>query len=230
MSTIPSDPRRPDSERFAALVAHELKGSLATLAQYAKGLESAAASGDRDRLHHDIDRIQQIARDLAETVDALLLDAKQGATATQETSSLHEAAVQAVDILRESIQAAQIEIVIAPDLPTVRGSQILWRQVYRNLIDNAVKACAGVEQPRIEIGCDQRGSQITCFVRDNGRGLKSADRANLFDPHYSHGSSGGSGLGLFLAKRQIERGGGIIWIEENESETILKFTIAGTSS
>lgn len=205
MSSNHLDPRRADSERFAALVAHELKGSLATLAQYAKGLESAVAAGDSERFHHDIDRIQQIARDLAETVDALLLDAKHGASATaHETASLQQATAEAVDLLRESINAVQIKIVVAPDLPTVRGSQILWRQVYRNLIDNAVKACAGVDRPQIEIGCEQRNGEIVCFVRDNGCG---ADPPRLFDS--------GSGFGLAFVKRIIEQHGGRVWAEKN---------------
>jgi signal transduction histidine kinase len=223
MSPPGSDRRFAESERFVALVAHELKGQLVVLERIAAGLDSAAASGDADRLHSDSARIQRIARDLVETIEALRIISNPDVRAADQTSvSLHQAATEAVELLQDTIASQQIQVEIAPDLPSIPGSPILWRQVYRNLIENAVKACAGVERARIEIGCEQHDGDVVCFVRDNGCGLAHLD-------HESPLFGSETGLGLFLVQRIIERSAGRVWVAERGMGASIEWTVAGTS-
>ena len=87
------------------------------------------------------------------------------------------------------------------------------REVFQNLVDNAIKFMGAQESPRIEIGAQRNNGEVRCFVRDNGIGIapEYQDRVfNLFDRLDARIE--GTGIGLALIKRIIEVHGGRIWI------------------
>jgi C4-dicarboxylate-specific signal transduction histidine kinase len=89
------------------------------------------------------------------------------------------------------------------------------RQVFLNLILNAVEAAAVQESGRVDVTVFVKGREIEVAVEDNGPGLGSKDPADLFLP-FETGKTKGSGLGLAVSKRIVERIGGSILLSEKK--------------
>ncbi len=101
------------------------------------------------------------------------------------------------------------ENLVPPNLRDVFGQQDLLRQVLLNLILNAVDALQGVQDRRIVIGGQAAKHRIELFVQDSGPGVPEAIRERIFDPFFTTKPKGeGSGLGLSIARRLVEGGGG----------------------
>lgn len=196
-------------QRYDASVAHEFQAPLVTLQGYLAGLEQAAQAGDWDRFRGDVSRIQQTTQELRGTAEALLILAKtEPGTLIKQSVSLHQAAAEAEELLHGPLTRRGIHVAISADLPTVSGHPVLLRQVFQNLIDNALKACTGVAEPKIEIGCERNADHLVYFVRDNGSGLDPQAAERLFDS-----TQPPSGLGLRLVQRIVELHGGKVWAE-----------------
>ena len=116
------------------------------------------------------------------------------------------------------------------ELPEVMGSEAMLRQVWENLIGNAIKFTKGRETAEIEIGTlrNQQGETVY-YVRDNGAGfdMRYVDKLiGVFQRLHSSGEFPGSGVGLSLVKRIIERHGGRVWGEgEVNKGATFSFTI-----
>jgi light-regulated signal transduction histidine kinase (bacteriophytochrome) len=126
----------------------------------------------------------------------------------------------------------QVDIRIAA-LPTCQADPALLKQVWLNLLSNALKYTGKREVAVVEIGCAQEKDQNVYFVRDNGTG---------FDMRYAHKLFGvfqrlhraedyeGTGVGLAIVQRVIHRHGGRVWAESAvNSGTTFYFTLEGES-
>jgi len=106
------------------------------------------------------------------------------------------------------------------DLPPCRADRALLKQVFQNLLENALVFTKPCEHPRIHVGSYQDDAGTVYFVRDNGVGFKPSQVETLFalfrkvstDQHLE-----GTGIGLTLVKRVIERHGGLVWAEGEPS-------------
>jgi signal transduction histidine kinase len=106
-------------------------------------------------------------------------------------------------------------ISIAP-LPEVEGDPTMLRQVLQNLIGNALKFSARSSEPRIEIGAREQDGKIVYYVADNGIGFdtRHADKLfGVFERLHARLDYPGTGVGLAIVKRLIERQGGDVWAE-----------------
>ena len=104
----------------------------------------------------------------------------------------------------------------SPVLPPARGDRTLLRQVLANLVDNAFKFSRGRPHPQIEIGTRREGPAVVYFVRDNGVGfdMRYADKLfGVFQRLHRADEFEGTGVGLALAQRIIQRHGGRIWAD-----------------
>jgi PAS domain S-box-containing protein len=102
------------------------------------------------------------------------------------------------------------------DLCAVPGDQALLRQVWANLIGNAVKFTRPVERPRIEVRCEDNAGMCRFTVRDNGVGFDAKYAVKLFQPfqRLHHATEfEGTGIGLAIVARIVERHGGHVWAE-----------------
>jgi light-regulated signal transduction histidine kinase (bacteriophytochrome) len=109
-------------------------------------------------------------------------------------------------------------IVTHDELPTVRGDESQLRQLFQNLISNGIKF---VEEgsPRIHVSAEREGRGWLFGVADNGIGIdpRHADRIfAVFKRLHSREEYAGSGIGLSICKRIVERHHGRIWVEQNE--------------
>ena len=106
-------------------------------------------------------------------------------------------------------------------LPPCCADRAMLRQVYANLIGNAVKFTRDAPEPRVEIGTVTGGTETAYYVRDNGVGFDMAEAERIFKPFqrlHGAGRYEGSGIGLATVDRIIRRHGGRIWAESAPGE------------
>ncbi len=216
--------------RFNYMVSHDLKNPLVTIKNFVGLIRKDMASGDRERVERDLDRIDASATRMQLMVAELLELSRIGRVVNPpEDVPFGELVDEASDLVAGALAQRGVKLQVAPDMPVIRGDRPRLVEVVQNLLDNAVKFMGRQQAPRIEIGLrvrppgggqtEQRpGGQTerlpVFFVRDNGSGIDLAylDRVfNLFerlDPGVD-----GTGIGLALVKRIVEVHGGRVWAE-----------------
>lgn len=126
-------------------------------------------------------------------------------------------------------EGRQIEITIG-DLPACHGDALLVRQVFTNLIGNALKYTSKCEFAQIEIGCQAVDGEKVYFVKDNGVGFDMNYAHKLFGVFqrlHSAKNYAGTGVGLAIVNRIVQRHGGRIWAEaEVDRGATFYFTLA----
>jgi signal transduction histidine kinase len=221
-----------DWELFARAVPHELKAPLAVIEGFATALherESGALS-ERGRLH--LERIRKTAAHARSLGEALLLLAPLSLQAMRrEQVDLSALAWQFIDLQRIMEPERQVEVDIQPGLSTL-GDPDLLRSLMANLLGNAWKFTRPREPARIEFGLVSIGAEQPAFcVSDNGVGFDMEHAGDLFSPFSRlHGRSEfeGSGVGLVIARRIVERHAGSIWVHSTEGQgTRLYFVLDG---
>jgi len=128
--------------------------------------------------------------------------------------------VEAVrDDLEVQITESGAEVGIE-ELPTVMGDERQLRQVFQNLLSNAIEY-SGDDPPRVQISAERNSSMWEISVRDEGIGIDPDEQARIFDVFQrlqSQNDHQGSGIGLALCERIVERHGGEIWVESEPGE------------
>jgi nitrogen fixation/metabolism regulation signal transduction histidine kinase len=129
---------------------------------------------------------------------------------TAEQVSLNDL-VREVLVLYESM-GVPIEPRLAENLPRVAADPALLRQVLHNLIQNAIDALAGAEQPRIVVSSTIGNDGVTLSVRDNGSGIAEGVLGRIFEPYVTTKPKG-TGLGLAIVKKIVDEHHGHIVVE-----------------
>jgi signal transduction histidine kinase len=142
--------------------------------------------------------------------------------------ALGEAVADAVKALAPRLQAAQAAVRCEP-LPEVLGDRVQLSQVFQNLIGNAVKYRDPGRSPLVAVGGEVHGDAVEVRIADNGLGIPEDSRARIFEPFQRvHGTAGvpGSGIGLAVCKKIVERHGGRIWVESRPGQgSVFRFTL-----
>ncbi|HEY9063655.1 MAG TPA: ATP-binding protein [Burkholderiaceae bacterium] len=202
-------------ESFNRSVSHDLRGPLGGIAGAARLAREYLAERD----HGKADRFLQIVAAQAEItgrmVDALLALARTSDVSLRRQRVDMDALVRGVIDSMQSAAQGPLPVAVLGPLTEVEADPDLARQVFVNLIGNALKFASQVPQPRIEIGVSGPPDRPAFFVRDNGVGFDAAKAHRLFKPFSRlHGSRfEGSGVGLSIVKRIVDRHGGEVWVE-----------------
>jgi light-regulated signal transduction histidine kinase (bacteriophytochrome) len=143
-------------------------------------------------------------------------------------ASIDGNAVLAKTLLNLHVAIAESGAIVTSDpLPTVVAEEVLLVQLLQNLISNSIKY-RGKETPRIHVSAERSAQGWIFAVRDNGMGISPQDTDRVFGMFKRlHGSEiPGTGIGLALCKKVVERQGGRIWLESEEGlGATFKFTI-----
>ena len=220
-------------ESFSYSVSHDLRAPLRAIHGFARILledHNAQLDPEAQRLLGVID---QNTRRMGQLIDDLLAFSRLGRTdiATGPVDMKELAQSVADEIQRgESGRNGSLEIRIDP-LPPARGDRGLLRQVMSNLLQNAAKFTRDRANARIEVGSRPDGGQTVYYVKDNGAGFDAryADKLfGVFQRLHSTEQFDGTGVGLAIVKRIVQRHGGRVWAEGKVDQgATFYFTLPG---
>jgi len=207
-------------EAFSYSISHDLRAPLRAINGYAQILSTEHAAGlDQEGLQL-LGRIAGNAARMAQLIDGLLdfsrLARTECAAAEVDMAALARSVVN--ELVGEAHARVTIEI---GELPRVQGNEAMLRQVWANLVSNALKFASTQRALRIEIAAERNGSDITYSVRDNGVGFDMAYAAKLFGVFnrlHSASAFPGVGVGLAIVRRIVQRHGGRVWAQSREGE------------
>jgi signal transduction histidine kinase len=215
-------------EQFAYIASHDLQEPLRMVASYTELLGEQYRGKLDDKADKYIGYAVDGARRMQLLIRALLDFARVSSQAkplqlTDSTNSL--TAVLAV--MRTAIANSKAEIVKG-ELPTIMVDAQQLEQVFQNLIANALKF-RGERSPRVEIQAEISGGMWQFSVADNGIGIDKENAGRLFQMFqrlHTRDEYEGTGIGLAISKRIVERHGGRIWFDSVPGEgTTFRFTI-----
>ena len=181
-----------------------------------------------DEERHFLDVLRNNVRQMDDLINGLLSLSRMGRAELKREWISPESLVR--DILAEfhPVLEGRGKVIIG-DLPACYADPVMLRQVYYNLISNAVKFTRYVEHPRIEIGARSEDGTTVFFVRDNGTGFDMQYADKLFKPFqrlHTGPEYEGSGIGLAIVHRIIRRHDGSIWAESEPGQgATFSFTI-----
>lgn len=202
-------------ETFNRNVSHDIRGPLGGIAAAAKMAQDFIEADEKARAIRLLQAVAAQATMTEKVVESLLALARTS-NVTLETRSVDMNALlrEVIESLRLARSAGSIPVVPTP-LPQIEADLELARQVFVNLIGNALKFAAEASKPNVEVGVIQSAGPPVFFVRDNGVGFDSEQAKRLFKPFQRLHESRfeGSGVGLSIVKRIIDRHGGKVWAE-----------------
>lgn len=215
-------------QRFAYVASHDLQEPLRMVTSYLQLLVRRYG----DRLDGDAHEFIDYAVDGASRMKQLINDLLTYSRVDTRGVSLQPVDVeQVLDDVLENLQFRVEETeagIIRHPLPTVPGDKSQLEQLFQNLIDNALKF-RGNEPLRVEVGAEKGDGEWVFSVKDNGIGMDSRfkDRVFIiFQRLHTRDEYEGTGIGLAVSKRIVERHGGEIWYESEPGEgTTFYFTI-----
>jgi PAS domain S-box-containing protein len=215
-------------EQFAYVAAHDLQEPARKVLSFASLLEQDFEDALPEAAARDLHFITDAARRMQQLVTDLLALSRAGRTALQpEIIEIDECVDAALDALVIKIEETGAEIVRDP-LPTLEGDLTLLTQLYQNLLSNALKFC-DEEHPEVYLTADLTSGCLVLGVRDNGIGIEPQYARQIFQPFKRlHGRSEyeGTGIGLAVCQKAVERHQGEIWVEsESGKGSHFRFTI-----
>lgn len=217
-------------QHFASMVSHDLQEPLRTVAGYIQLLARRYQGKLDTKADEYIAQAVDGAQRMQQMITDLLAYARVGEQATAFT------AVECEELLARVLRDLQLTIadsgaVITHDpLPILRGNATQLYQVFQNLIGNALKF-RGAAVPRVHIAARREGTGWAFSIRDNGSGIDPKHTGRLFQV-FQRAHSGteypGTGMGLAICKKIVERHGGRIWVESVPGRgTTFFFTLPG---
>jgi len=203
-------------EAFSYSVSHDLRAPLRHIAAYVEILESDAADQLDQNSRQHLQTIASSAAHLGQLIDALLAFSRMGrGEMRRQKVSLATLVKEARRELRHDSAGRDIHWRIGA-LPEVEGDPLMLRQVFVNLLSNALKYTRPRSQAQIEIGMQDSDKEAVVFVRDNGVGFDPAYGNKLFGVFqrlHSASEFEGTGIGLANVRRIIHRHDGRTWAE-----------------
>ncbi len=202
-------------ERFTYTVSHDLRNPLVTIKGFVGMLEKDLREGREDKITSDLQRIANAADKMHTLLADLLELSRIGRIMNPpEEASLLEIVNESIETLDARLRSKNVIVHCSLDLPIVYCDRIRLREVFENLIDNAVKYMGDQSNPIIEIGAKIDNGETIFFVKDNGLGIEPQFQKKIFGLFEKlNPTSEGTGIGLALIKRIIEVHGGRIWVE-----------------
>ncbi len=219
-----------DLEQFAYIASHDLQEPLRMVSSFTQLLERRY----KDKLDQEANEFIQYAVDGANRMQILindLLDYSRISARGKEFTIVDTSQVlgQAISNLHELI-AENTALVTNDDLPELIGDESQILRVFQNLIQNALKFKNKSKLPKIHISCTKKNDFYEFAVCDNGIGIDMQyhDRVfTIFQRLHTKEEYSGTGIGLSICKRIIERHGGKIWFQSKVNEgTTFYFTLS----
>ena len=201
-------------EAFTYSVSHDLRAPLRSVRGFAAMLKNGTQARDAGE-HKLLDHILNQTQHMSAMIDDLLRLSRisRGSDLSLEQVDLGSLVTRTIDNVRADYPRAAVKV---SSLPKVRCDARLMQQVFENLVGNALKYSAKADMPEIEIGMEIADGEKVIFVRDNGVGFDVAHAPTLFGVFrrfHAECEFPGTGVGLAIVKRIIERHRGRVWAQ-----------------
>ena len=201
-----------EMEGFSYSISHDLRAPLRAINGFARLLLENEKGKMGQESAGMLDRVVRNSNRMGELIDDILDYSRAGRVElAMQSVDLGGVAREALVGLRDAYPAADIRL---SDLPKVRGDPAALRQVMHNLLDNSLKYSSQVANPRIEVEAATQDETVTITIRDNGAGFDMQYAGKLFGMFqrmHNDRDFPGTGVGLAICKRIVERHGGKIW-------------------
>jgi hypothetical protein len=204
-------------EAFSYSVSHDLRAPLRGIDGFSQALLEDYQNKPLDGTGMNyLERIRAATQRMGELIDDMLRLSRVSRCELQvQTVDLSHIAREIIDKLQQSARPRVVDFEIQEGM-VVQGDYNLMNMVMTNLLDNAWKFSCQKERSRIEVGKKEEGSQTTFYVRDDGVGFNMQYVGKLFLPFqrlHTTDAFPGTGIGLVIVRRIIERHGGHVWAE-----------------
>ena len=215
-------------EQFAYVASHDLRQPLRTVRSYVTLIEESLD----DKLDVETREFMDFIRDGVRRMDALITDllaySRVGRAGTDQPVDMTRAVDLAVMDLQSEIDDSGAHLTLPPKLPVVLGDAGELTRLFQNLIGNAVKYRSPDRRPEVSLTLHDQGDQWEFAIADNGIGIppEHAERVfGIFQRLHARDEYEGTGIGLAICRKVVERQGGRIWVQSGgRCGTVFHFT------
>jgi PAS domain S-box-containing protein len=203
-------------ETFSYSVSHDLRTPLVVIGGFSRVLLEKYSNHLDAKGHQFLSVIHSSAQKMLQLIDDLLTFSRSEHQQMKPSDiDMRELAKAVFEELKSSVSEQTLRLDIKTLLP-VRGDQSMIRQVFVNLLSNAIKFTRPKEAGVIEISCMAKENQNIYCIKDNGVGFDMRNACELFgvfQRHHTLDEFEGTGVGLAIVQRIIQRHGGQVWAE-----------------
>ncbi|MFW5778014.1 MAG: PAS domain-containing sensor histidine kinase [Bacteroidota bacterium] len=216
-------------ERFSYTVSHDLRSPLVTIQGFLSLLREDIKSGQFNAIDENIGRIEDATEKMHQLIEGLLSYSRLSNQDNYfQQMSMSKIAKEAANLLYGISKINKCEIDIQPDMGYEMADKTQIRELFQNLIENAIKFSGTKEENTIKIFSRLENGKNTYCVKDQGIGINPENRVKIFELFSRCNSNvSGNGLGLALVKHIIDKHHGSIWVEsEGENKgSVFCFTL-----
>ena len=208
-------------ETFSYSVSHDLRAPLRGIDGYARILKDHYMDRLDDYSQKAVKTIVRSASEMDTLIEDILSYSKVGQTKlSKQIISIQHIVENAFDAQNVENNYPKTTIKIAEKLPKIMGDRRMISQLVNNLISNALKYSTKKENPVVEIGYAHEGDKIIYFVKDNGVGFDPKHKDKIFEvfSRVATDDFTGSGIGLSIAKKVVDKHKGELWVETTPGE------------
>ncbi|NRB50851.1 MAG: PAS domain-containing protein [Saprospiraceae bacterium] len=217
-------------ENFAYMASHDLKAPIRTIVSFTQLLKRSL----KDRLQENEEEYLQYISTGANSMKNLIEDLLTYSRVNTNNHQLEEVFLSKIlESIQLNLQTAledsggTIQIKSIPD--SIQADSTMMRQLFQNLVENAIKFRRPGVAPKVEIGCSSTEDFWNFYIKDNGMGISPEFQEKiflLFRKLHSSSKYEGTGIGLALCKKIVEQHGGKIWVNDQYKDgTCFQFTL-----
>ena len=210
-----------DLKQFAYVASHDLKEPIRMIGSFTQIIHKKTKNLLEEKDHQYFEFINGGVNRMNELLDGLLKYATVGnQEINMEDVDMNEVIIVSLANLHIRISETEADI-RHESLPSVYSNRPLIIQLFQNLISNAIKFTKKDQRPVIKIGCEETATAYTFSVKDNGIGISKDSQRKIFEIFqrlHARDSYEGTGIGLAICQKIVNRLGGTLWVESQPNE------------
>ena len=216
-------------EQFTSIVSHDLQEPVRTIKSFLQLIDMKLDQGQTEEMKTYIAKSIKAANRMRELIQNLLHYSQLAKNDVQvEKLNVLDVVNEAVQNLKTAVENSGAEITIEADVEELEGDRVQLVQLIQNLLSNALKFTNG-EHPKVAIRCREESGHLQFSIADNGIGIAEADKAKVFEIFrrlHTKKEYPGTGIGLAICKKIVDRHRGRIWPESEPGKgTTFYFTL-----